>query len=67
MFPKAKYLKSENSFKNLVIIVSKMVKNLDFQGDTKLAYEVQKYKCMYDEAYKQHLFSLSRRLSFTQT
>ena len=42
-----------------------MVKNLDFQGDTKLAYEVQKYKCMYEE--EQQLFSLSRRLSFTQT
>ena len=44
-----------------------MDENFDFQDDTKLAYEVQKYKCMYDEAYKQHLFSLSRRLSFTQT
>ena len=44
-----------------------MDENFDFQDDTKLAYEVQKYKYMYDEAYKQHLFSLSRRLSFTQT
>ena len=44
-----------------------MAKNLDFQDDTKLAYEVQKYKCMYGKAYKQHLFSLSRKMYFTQT
>ena len=42
-------------------------KTFDLQKDTKLAYEVQKYKCMYDKAYKQHLFFLSRKMSFIQT
>ena len=36
-----------------------MAKNFDLQDDTKLAYEVQKYKW--------HLFSFSRIISFTQT
>ena len=36
--------------------VWKMARNLDLESDTKLAYEVQKYKCMYGKAYKQHLF-----------
>ena len=33
-----------------------MAKNFDLLDDTKLAYEVQKCKCMYGKAYKQHLF-----------
>ena len=45
----------------------KTAKTFELQDDTKLVYEVQKYKCMYDKAYKQHLFSLSRTMSFTQT
>ena len=44
-----------------------MTKNFDLQDDTKLANDVQKYKYMYDKAYKQHLFSLSQKMSFTQT
>ena len=42
-----------------------MAKNFDLQDDTKLAYEVPRYKYMQGKAYKQHLFSFSRR-SFTQ-
>ena len=30
-----------------------MARNLDLQNDTKLAYKVQKYKCMYCKACKQ--------------
>ena len=44
-----------------------MTKNFDLQDDTGLANDVQKYKYMYDKAYKQHLFSLSQKMSFTQT
>ena len=42
-------------------------KNFDLEEDAKLAYEAQKYKCMYDKAYKQHLFFLSWKIYFTQT
>ena len=30
--------------------------DFDLEKDTELAYEAQKYKCMYDKAYEQHLF-----------
>ena len=45
-----------------------MTKNFDLQDDTKLAeiQKVQKHKYMYDKAYKQHLFSLSQKMYFTQ-
>ena len=42
-----------------------MAKKFDFLDDTKLAYQAELQ--MFDKAYKQHLFSLSRTMSATQT
>ena len=36
-----------------------MATNFDLQDETKLAYEVKKYKYIYNKAYKQHLFPFS--------
>ena len=41
-----------------------LYKSSNLHYDTKLANEVQKYKSMYDKAYKQHLFFLSRKMYF---
>ena len=40
--------------------------DFDLEKDTELAYEAQKYKCMYDKAYEQHLFFFSQKIYFTQ-
>ena len=47
--------------------VSKMATNFDLQDETKLAYEVKKYKYIYNKAYNQHLFPFLQKLSFPQT
>ena len=39
-------------------------KNFDLEEDAKLAYEAQKYKCMYDKAYKQHLLFILPKPKF---
>ena len=44
-----------------------MATNFDLQDETKLAYEVKKYKYIYNKAYKQHLFPFLQKLSFPQT
>ena len=49
------------AWNNIFFLFSKLL------YDTKIAYEVQKYKCMYDKAYKKHLFSLSQKMFVTQT
>ena len=69
---KTKYRKSKSSLKNRNCIYStecvwKMAKNFNLQNEAKSAYEVQKYKCMYGKSYKQYLFSLSQKMSFTKT
>ena len=57
---KSKIPEEWKCFKKLTLYsnqcVWKMARNLDLEDDTKLAYEVQKYKCMYGKAYKPHLF-----------
>ena len=52
---------------NKLYHILKTKKNFDLRDNIKLANEVQKYKYMYDKAYKQHLSSLSQKMSFTQT
>ena len=44
-----------------------MATNFDLQDETKLAYEVKKYKYIYNKADKKNLFPFLQKLSFLQT
>ena len=41
--------------------------DFDLEKDTKLAYEAQKNKCMYDKAYEQHLFFFLKKFILPKT